>query len=186
MQSRMQFSQFWFSYKFALRHISMRRSHLFSKRSNSKSSNLHMLAKVFRVNSRFWFTSRFLDSQWSLNHLQFADVVKSISSLICLAIVSHRALRASRRSLSWESIDLKKSQKLFVFEFRSFRSCLICFVSTSFARSITHLERTSWFEEFSMFYLFARSSRSINSLSRLTLGESLIWESQKFLVLLIL
>ena len=41
------------SYKLALRHISMRRFYLLSKRSNSKSSNLHMLAKVFRVNFRF-------------------------------------------------------------------------------------------------------------------------------------
>ena len=41
------------SYKFALRHISMRRLHLISKRPNSRSSNLHMLAKIFRVNFRF-------------------------------------------------------------------------------------------------------------------------------------
>ena len=47
------------SYKLALRHISMRRSHLLSKRSNSRSSKLHMLAKIFRVNSWFWFTFRF-------------------------------------------------------------------------------------------------------------------------------
>ena len=107
------------SYEFALRHISMRRFYLLSNRSNSRSSDLHMLAKIFRVNSRFWFT--FFDSRKSFIQLQSADVVKNISSSICLAVDSHRssrelkALKYSWESLSWESVDLKKLQKLFVF-----------------------------------------------------------------------
>ena len=86
--------------------------------------NLHMLAKIFRANSRSRFT--FLDSRKFLILLQFADVVKSISSSICLAVDSHRSLREpetmkySWKSLSWKSIGLEKSQKLFVF--RTFHS----------------------------------------------------------------
>ena len=41
------------SYKVALRHIFMRRFHLFSNRSNSKYLNQHMFANSFRVNFRF-------------------------------------------------------------------------------------------------------------------------------------
>ena len=90
--------------------------------------------------------------------IQFADAVKDISSSICLAVDSHwssRELKAVKypwESLLWENVDLKKSQKLFVFSdfslvFRkSSKSCLFV-VSTLFARSITHLERTSWFEK---------------------------------------
>ena len=75
--------------------------------------NLHMLAKTFRVNSRSRCT--FLDSRKFFIQFQFADVVKNISSSICLAIDSHRSSRESKKSL-FENIDLKKSQKLFVFE----------------------------------------------------------------------
>ena len=53
MQSQLRFHSSEISYKFALRHVSMRRSHLFAKRPNSRSSDLHMLAKTFRANSRF-------------------------------------------------------------------------------------------------------------------------------------
>ena len=61
------------SYKFALRHISMRRSHLIPKRSNSKFSDLHMLAKVFRVNSRF-------DSRFSiLGNFSFNSNLQALS-----------------------------------------------------------------------------------------------------------
>ena len=107
------------SYKFALRHISMRRSHLFSKRSNSKSSNLHMLAKVFRVNSRFWFTSWFLDSRRFFHffsifeHRQEHSVICWIDSWI---ISNVSRVENEWRFLLWESIDLKKSLKFFVFE----------------------------------------------------------------------
>ena len=142
------------SHKFALRHVSMRRFYLFSKRSNSRFSDLHMLAKIFRVNSRsrFIFLFAFFDFRKFFIQFQFANVVKNISSFICLAIDSHRSFRKSKtmkyswKFLFWESIDLKKSQKLFVFEFRNSRSCLFV-VSTFFARFITHLEKTSWFEK---------------------------------------
>ena len=113
MQSQIRSHSFEISYKFALRHISMRRSHLFAKRSNSRSSDSHMLAKVFRVNSRFWIM--FFDSRRSLIQLQSADAVKSISSFICLAVDSHRsslesgAVKYPWESLLWKSTDLKKS-----------------------------------------------------------------------------
>ena len=119
MQSQIRSHSSGTSYKFALRHTSMRRSHLFSKRPNSKSSDLHMLAKAFRANSRS--RSTFLDSRRSLTHFQSAGAAKSISPPICLAVGPHRPSRELRavgypwKSLSWGSTDLKKPQKLFVF-----------------------------------------------------------------------
>ena len=45
------------------------------------------------------------DSQWSLNRVQFADAVKSISSSICLAIDSHRSsLESKAMRYRWESL----------------------------------------------------------------------------------
>ena len=104
-------------YKFALRHILLRRHYLFSKRSNSKFSDLHMFAKIFRVNSRFRFTSRFtfFDFRNFFIQFQFANVVKNISSFICLTNDLHRSFRESKtmkyswKLLIWKSIDLKKS-----------------------------------------------------------------------------
>ena len=53
MQFQIRFHSSETSYKFALRHVSMRRLHLFANRPNSRSSDLHMLAGIFRANSRF-------------------------------------------------------------------------------------------------------------------------------------
>ena len=183
------------SYKLALRHISMRRSHLLSKRSNSKSSNLHMLAKVFRVNSRFWFT--FFDSRRFLTQLQSADAVKNISSSICLAVDSHRssrelrAMRYSWESLSWRILIWRSHKSCLFFEslisdsstlresllWESSRSCYFVFYLNSLHDH--SFERTSdcysWKSLACFIVLFA--SHSINRLFRLTLKKSLIWES---------
>ena len=78
--------------------------------------DLHMLAEIFRANSRFRFT--FFDSRRFFIQFQFADAVKDNSSSICLAVDSHRPFRElktmkySWEFLLWESVDLKKSQKL--------------------------------------------------------------------------
>ena len=69
--------------------------------------NLHMLAEIFRANSRFRCT--FLDSRKFLTQLQSANAVKDISPSICLAIDSHRSSRESGRFL-FENIDLKESK----------------------------------------------------------------------------
>ena len=86
------------SYKFALRHVSIRRFYLFSKRSNSKFSNLHMFANIFRVNSRFRFIFFFMffDFRKFFIQFQFANVVKNISLFICLTIDSYRSFRKSK------------------------------------------------------------------------------------------
>ena len=42
----------------------------FSKRSNSRSSNLHMLAKIFRVNSRSRFSRHLLSRFSKISHLK--------------------------------------------------------------------------------------------------------------------
>ena len=170
----------------------MRRSHLFAKRSNSKTSDLHMLAKVFRVNSRFRFT--FLDSRRFHTLFQFANAVKSISPSIDLTVDSHRSSRESKtmkyswRSLSWKSIDLKKSQKLLFSNFSlvtllSWRSHyfekilnrvnLFCFY---FLRSLCHsFEKDLSLRKFNMlFLLFARLLRSF------TVCFVLLWGSHWF------
>ena len=92
------------------------RSYLLSKRSNSRSSeSTHARESLSRKFSISIHVSRFSKISHSI---QFADAVKSISSSICLVVGSHRSSRESKavkyswESLSWKSIDLKKSQKL--------------------------------------------------------------------------
>ena len=118
------------SYKVALRHTFMRRSHLLRNRSNSKHLSQHMLAKAFRVTFRSFTRSHLslvlFDFQEFLVRLLFADIVKSVLSSIDLSIESCqmlqklRTMRYSRECvidvsflfvLLWESIDfsLKKS-----------------------------------------------------------------------------
>ena len=178
MQSQIRFHNSEISYKFALRHVSMRRSHLFAKRSNSKSSESTHAREIFRANSRSRFT--FFDFRRFFIQLQSANAVKNISSFICLAVDSHRSPRKLKamkypwRFLLRRSVDLKKSQKLFVFSNSSLVTLLVC-ESHYFeevldrvnllcfylpARSITHLKELS-FGNFSMllFYcLFTFSS----------------------------
>ena len=197
MQSRMQFSQFWFSYKFALRHISMRRSHLFSKRSNSKSSNLHMLAKVFRVNFRFWFTSWFLDSRRSLQlssvleHCQEHSVICWIDSWI---ISNVSRVENEWKSLFWgrliwrnfkSSLFSNLSLVILLFwgshYFEKVLECVVLFYFYFF-RSLYHsFEKASdcylWESLACCCFICLLALSSINRLSRSTLRESLIWES---------
>ena len=121
--ARMFFAQFWqMQFRKQLHFWSHTNSHYVISQCddlicfrNDRIRNLQIYTCSRKLFAQILDSDTLFDSQWSLNRFQSADAVKSISSLICLAIDSHRSSRESKRSLSWESIDLKKSQKFFVF-----------------------------------------------------------------------
>ena len=150
------------SYKFALRHVSMRQFYLLSKRSNSKYSNLHMLAKVFRANSRF-----------SIHVSEFSKIVYLDS--ICKRCQEHFVIYLSN---SWFTLIVSKteSNKIFM-KISTLRKCwseevtkVVCF----FEFLISVSEKLIWKNLICCcFSCFARLFHSIN---RWTI---MIWKSVK-------
>ena len=161
------------SYKIALRHISMRRFHLFSNRSNSKHLNQYMFANSFRVNFRSRHVRFHFFFSICFDAFSFFD---SFSLVFCLQTLSKtfRYLLIYRLNhvkcfQNWKQWNIQENA-LLTFRFSSF----------CFEKILIFLRKSHYFEKIKhvVCLLFCSFAFSINRWS--------IWKNIKVVVVVVL